>query len=169
MKRNPFLPAQDRLLLSGTPFFTILVYDSGRLIIGKWRYFCLSAIVYDAIPFLLGTILIYMRCQLSWIANYCTCAKNKKSNNLQFIAAHFDGLSVSLVACMFFPTTMVWSEAKGSTAFDLPVKEIYRLDRADNLLPSLRCFVSYLHRICCSISEKTISGYCCDKERIVLI
>ncbi|AEV30637.1 hypothetical protein SpiGrapes_2887 [Sphaerochaeta pleomorpha str. Grapes] len=149
MKRNPFLSVRDMLLFSGTAFFNILAYDNGRYIAVKWKHFCFSTIADDAIPFLPWTILTNLRGYLFWVANFRICVKNRKDNGLQFIIAHFDGLSVNLVTYILFPISMVRPDAKGSTAFAL-FREL--------ATPDLLFY-----------SEKAISECCCGKERIVLI
>ncbi len=144
MKLNRLYTKKDLLLLTGAAGFNFIVYFLGRYLSRNSFHHDLTTGFDRAVPFLPWTILIYWGCYLFWAVNYSIGVKYDKGNGLRFIMAHVIGEVVCFFAFVLYPTTMIRPEVTGSTVFDLLMKMTYQVDSADNLLPSIHCFVSWL-------------------------
>ena len=132
------------MMLAGAFFINAAVYIGGRLISQNFRHFCLVTSWDLKIPLLPWTVLIYLGCYLFWVVNYCISVKYDKENGYRFFGAHCIGEAVCFLCFVFFPTSMVRPEIEGTTIFDWLLRLTYSCDTADNLFPSLHCFVSWL-------------------------
>lgn len=132
------------MMLVGAFFINSAAYIGGRLISQSFRHFCLVTPWDLKIPLLSWTVLIYLGCYLFWIVNYCISVKYDKENGYRFFGAHCIGEAVCFLCFVFFPTSMVRPEIEGTTIFDWLLRLTYSCDTADNLFPSLHCFVSWL-------------------------
>ncbi len=124
--------------------YNSLVYSAGRLISRGFYHHNLSTKLDDIIPFIPWTILIYWGCAVFWGINYYLGIRYDKTGGRRFITAHFVGETICFILFVLFPTTMerpVIGDAEGLLSI---VELTYRMDSADNLLPSIHCFVSYL-------------------------
>ena len=124
--------------------YNSLVYSAGRLISAGSYHHNLSSGLDDIIPFIPWTILIYWGCVVFWGINYYLGILYDRSGGRGFITAHFIGETICFILFVLFPTTMerpVIADAKGLLSI---VELTYRFDSADNLLPSIHCFVSFL-------------------------
>lgn len=131
-------------LLIAACVFNILIYNGGRFISQSRFHLCLATDFDDIIPFLPWTVYIYWICYLFWIVNYILAVKQSSEEADLFIIAHFIGETVCFIAFVFMPTTMVRAEITGNTLADQIMSLTYQIDSADNLLPSIHCFVSWL-------------------------
>ena len=144
MKLINFLSVRNTLLLISAAAFNFMVYIGGKVIAGGKFHYNFTTALDEAIPVVKWTILIYLGCYAFWFANYCLGVKYDKSGSDRFIKAHFIGETVCLIAFVFLPTTMISPEFTGTGIFDFLFRLTYGVDSADNLLPSLHCFASWL-------------------------
>ena len=124
--------------------YNFLVYSAGRQISGGFYHHNLSTGLDAVIPFIPWTILIYWGCVVFWGINYYLGIRCDKSGGRRFLGAHFIGETICFIFFVLFPTTMdrpVITDVKGLAAI---VDITYKMDSADNLLPSIHCFISYL-------------------------
>ena len=131
-------------LLIGAFIINCAAFFGGRLIAHSFRHYCLVTPWDLNIPLLPWTALIYYGCFLFWAVNYCISVKVDRDNGYRFFGAHCIGEAVSFLCFVFFPTSMVRPEIEGTSVFDWILRLTYLCDAADNLFPSLHCFVSWL-------------------------
>ncbi len=132
------------LLLVSAAAFNFLVYFGSRLIASDRPHFCLATAFDSNVPALSWTVLIYCGAYLFWIVNYCLSAFFDRYGGNRFIISHFIGETVCFFAFILLPTTMLRPETAGTSVFDRWLELVYRLDKADNLMPSIHCFASWL-------------------------
>lgn len=131
------------LLVLAVPY-NFLIYYLGRYFsINKYHY-CFETSIDSLIPFIPWTIIIYWGCYIFWIVNYLLAVKYDKSDNNRFLKAHFIAETICLIFFIFLPTTMTRADLVGDSIFIKMVKATYSIDAADNLLPSIHCFASWL-------------------------
>ena len=136
------LTKRDLLLLAGAAVFNFTVYWGARLLAGEYPHYNFTLPIDRRIPFVPWTILIYWGCYIFWILNYCLSAAGTRGS--RFLAAHFLGECVCFLFFILMPTTMERPQIVETTIFDTLIKMTYSVDQADNLLPSIHCFVSWL-------------------------
>lgn len=132
------------LLLPGTVVFNFLIYYGARIPASYLKPHTLSTILDCQIPLISRTVWIYWSCFLFWIINYCISTRYDKGNGYRFIGAHYIGEVICFICFAFFPTVMVRPEIIGNTVSDWIIKLTYQYDAANNLFPSIHCFVSWL-------------------------
>ena len=142
MKMN--LSKRQIWMLAGAFLVNGAAYLGGRLISQGFRHFSLVTPWDLKIPLLSWTVLIYLGCYLFWIVNYCISVKVDQEKGYHFFAAHCIGEVICFLFFVFFPTSMVRPEIEGTTVFDWLLRLTYFFDAADNLFPSIHCFVSWL-------------------------
>ncbi len=135
---------KDLLLLAGAAAFNFSIYFLGRIIARDSVHFDFTTELDKSIPFLPWTIVIYWGAYALWIANYCLGVRFDRSGFRRALIAHFLGEVVCFLCFVFLPTTMVRAEITGTGFFDDVMRATYTVDSADNLLPSIHCFVSWI-------------------------
>lgn len=130
-------------LLFAVPY-NFLTYLGGRQLARQRYHHCLSTIFDDAVPLLPWTMIIYWGCYIFWIVNYYLGTKYDSSSNNRFIKTHYIGETIAFLCFVFFPTTMNRPQIAENGFFLDILKIQYSLDCADNLLPSIHCFASWL-------------------------
>ncbi len=144
MKQDWSLSKKQVLLLVSAVIFNFIIYNGGRRIATDLYHYRFTTAIDERIPFLPWTVLIYWGCYLFWIFNYLLGVKYDKRNGCSFIGAHFIGEAVCFIFFILFPTTMDRPENFGHSIADCLVRLTYYYDAADNLFPSIHCFVSWL-------------------------
>ena len=132
------------LLVVQAAIVNMLVYYGGKLLSRNLPHRCFATGLDAAIPLLPWTILIYFGGVLFWIVNLFIGAGNRKGGHSPMIAAHVLGEAVCFLFFVCLPTTMARPEVTGTGLCDWILRLTYRLDAADNLLPSIHCFESWL-------------------------
>ncbi len=132
------------ILLVGAAAFNFSIYYLGRSVARTFQHHELYTAVDGMIPFLPWMIVIYWGAYALWIANYFLSSFHDKSGYDRTLLAHYMGEIVCLLCFIFFPTTMVRPEVWGTGIFESLTRLTYRVDSADNLLPSIHCFVSWI-------------------------
>ena len=135
---------KDLLLLAGAAAFNFSIYFLGRIIARDSVHFDFTTELEKSIPFLPWTIVIYWGAYALWIANYCLGVRFDRSGFRRALIAHYLGEVVCFLCFVFLPTTMVRAEITGTGFFDDVMRTTYTVDSADNLLPSIHCFVSWI-------------------------
>ncbi len=132
------------LLLVGAAALNFSGYFAGRFIAHDFRHFDFTTPIDEMIPFIPWTITIYWLGYGLWVANYCLGAFFDKSGFNRALLAHYMGEVVCFLCFVFLPTTMARAEITGTGFFDRLMMGTYTVDSADNLLPSIHCFVSWI-------------------------
>ena len=131
------------LLLFAAPF-NFTVYGVGRMLAANSPHFNITSPLDRYIPLIPWTILIYWVLGFAlWIINY-TIGTLRNVDGRRFIVSHYLGEIVCFVVFVLFPTTMDRPEIQVSTIFDRLLALTYQVDKADNLLPSIHCYASWL-------------------------
>ena len=133
-----------KLRLLGAAAFNFFVYGAGRMLAQQEIHTVMTTVLDNRIPFLPWTIVIYLGCYLFWAVNYCLAVSGEQEGSSRLILAHFLGETVCFAAFVCLPATLVRPEVAGTGIFQRLVRLTYRLDQADNLFPSVHCFVSWL-------------------------
>lgn len=134
----------EAVMLVGAAVFNFLVYFGGRFLAADLHHFDFTTALDRRIPLQPWMILIYWGCYLFWIVNYILSVKTGREEGKRFITAHFIGEVCCFLAFVFLPAAMVRPEVTGTTPAEELLKMTYRIDSADNLFPSIHCFVSWL-------------------------
>lgn len=134
----------DLALLIQAALVNWLVYNGGRMISRNLPHHCLATEIDGMIPVLPWTILIYWGGTLFWSFNYYLGAKNRRAGYSSMSAAHVIGEICCFFAFISLPTTMTRPEITGVSLCNQLLRLTYRYDHADNLLPSIHCFTSWL-------------------------
>jgi len=144
MSKKTGLTEAQLFLLPGTAVFNALIYNGGRALGAAYPSHSLSVWLDSRIPFSPVTVMIYWGCIVFWIVNYYLGARYDTGRGYRFLCAHFIGETVCFLLFAFFPTTMSRPEITGSSISERILSLTYRLDEANNLFPSVHCFVSWL-------------------------
>ncbi|MCR5791864.1 MAG: phosphatase PAP2 family protein [Lachnospiraceae bacterium] len=120
------------------------VYYFSRVIAGGAYHHSLGWEFENYIPLLPWTVIIYFGCYLFWIANYILCTRFDSAQAKRFLWADMMGKVVCFLCYVLYPTTMVRPEITGSGIFNEGMRFLYAVDAADNLFPSIHCFVSWM-------------------------
>ena len=121
-----------------------LAYQGAR-VLSFWRFHYNFSLPLDAeIPLLPWTQLIYFGAFLFWTVNLYLCSQQPREEADRLFCADILVKLVSFVIFVIVPTTNVRPEVTGSGFFEYTLRLLYRIDRADNLFPSLHCSLSWL-------------------------
>ena len=109
-----------------------------------WRYQDFTSSIDLAIPVLPWTIIIYIGTFLFWAVCLFFGSLQPREKSDRLFCAGFISKVISFVFFVVLPTTYVRPEIQGSGLFDFALRLIYRIDRGDNLFPSIHCSASWL-------------------------
>jgi membrane-associated phospholipid phosphatase len=124
--------------------YNFFVYIGTRILFPNKEYFDLSLPIDSMIPFLPWTMSIYLICFGFWAVNYILAVRFDHAQARRFVLAHCIGETVCLLCFTLLPVTMERPVPDVTTFFGALCDLVYRMDPADNLLPSLHCYVSWL-------------------------
>ena len=134
---------QFLLLMAVLPFNGFIYYGARLLTRGSIHY-SLALNADFTIPYVSWTIMIYWGCFIFWTINYLICMKYDKGDGYRFILSHFIGEAICFLIFITLPTTMKRAEPGLSGLSNQLVQLTYSFDEANNLFPSIHCFVSWL-------------------------
>lgn len=132
------------VLLFGAFAYNFIVYLGGRSISRNLYHYNLTSYIDDIIPLQSWMVIIYLGAYLFWAVNYYLSVKYDTSTNERFIISHMIGETVCLAAFILLPTTMNRPLITGTSVFDQLLKLVYAVDKPDNLMPSIHCYLSWL-------------------------
>lgn len=141
---DKLMPSYARLPLCIVVIFNFSVYFLSRQFAMNRTHYVLSSSLDEQIPLVPWTVLIYFGCYFYWIVYYLYCSGLDKERGLQFLLADIFGKIVCAFCYTLFPTTMVRPEVTDPGIWNDMIRLLYQLDPADNLFPSLHCFISWL-------------------------
>lgn len=136
-------PFQLTLLLLAAGY-NFTVYSAGRILASDKSHLSFMCVIDEKIPLLPWMTVIYLGCYFFWIAGYILAVKGEKEERDRFFLAHFMGETVSFLCFVFLPTTLTRPKLMNSSIFEKMLNFVYSIDAADNLFPSLHCFISWL-------------------------
>ncbi len=132
------------LLMALCGLYNFAVYCTARFITSDRMHYNITTPLDEAIPFIPAAVYIYWGCVIFWIVNYYIGINNPDNDTFRFFKAHIIGETVCFFVFVFFPATMDRPVIAGTGIAESILKLTYEADRADNLLPSIHCFVSWL-------------------------
>lgn len=138
------LTKENLLLLLFSAPFNFAIYYLARYLTKARYHYCLLTPIDEMIPLIPWTIIFYWGCYVVWVINYCLCVICDENQSGKFIKTHYIGETICFIIMIIFPTIMPRPEILGTDFFSRMVNAQYTIDAADNLFPSIHCFVSYL-------------------------
>lgn len=146
--RIMWMPLILTLTLNSITYFGSRQFTSNRY------HFDLSNPLDDGIPFVPWTVVIYLGCYVFWVINYVIGCRQERDRAFRFISADFAAKLVCLFCYMAFPTTNTRPVIEGSSVWEELMRLLYRMDAADNLLPSIHCLTSWFCFLAVRKNEK---------------
>lgn len=143
MKR-PFFTKQLLGRMAVALLVNLAVYYGSRLLSGDGPRRCLATGLDRALPLLPWTVFFYWGGFLFWLVSYAVGMRLDHGGPGRFLTAHVLGELVCFACFILFPTTMTRPEVSGHGLGAMLLRLTYRLDRPDNLFPSIHCFASWL-------------------------
>lgn len=156
---NKILPPYSRIPLLITVTLNCSVYWGARLIAGDWPHHNIETGADRAIPLIEWTVIIYFLCYIFWVVNYIIGSSFGKKQCYRFLMADWLGKVVCFVFYVAYPTTNTRPEIVGDGIWDQAMRYLYLADAADNLFPSIHCFVSWICYIGVRGNKKIPLGY----------
>ena len=141
---NRIFPAYSRIPLVFTLALNCSVYWGARIIAGEWTHHNIEASWDRAIPLVEWTVVIYLLCYVFWVVNYLIGSSFGKAQCYRFLMADWIGKAVCFLCYVVYPTTNTRPEIVGDGIFSQAMQWLYQADAADNLFPSIHCFVSWI-------------------------
>lgn len=135
---------RETLLLLAALGYNLLVYNGGRFLARNLPHTDLSTPLDAMIPLVPATILIYLGCYLFWAINYTIGVYSESLLQKRLLAAHFIGETAAFLCFVLLPTTMARPCIAGNSPYDYLLQVTYAVDEANNLFPSIHCFVSWI-------------------------
>lgn len=158
-KKTLLIPKATWLPLILTFVCNDIAYFGTRLLTSDKKHYDLSNVLDEQIPFVPWTILIYWGCYLFWIVNYVIGCRQDKEEAFRFLGADLFSKIICLVCFLVFPTTNTRPMIEGHTIWEEGMRLLYRIDAADNLLPSIHCLASWLSFIAVRNNERIPKWY----------
>ena len=121
-----------------------LCYECGRLLSRGRAHADLTLPLDGRIPVLPWTVAVYFGCFAFWFLIARVVARQPKRAADRFFCAFLLGHAVCFLFFVLFPTTNVRPALSGAGVWDDLLRFLYRIDEADNLFPSIHCFISWL-------------------------
>lgn len=141
---NRILPSYNRIPLVFTLALNCFVYWGARAIAGEWYHHNIETSWDQAIPLVEWTVVIYFLCYIFWVVNYMIGSSMGKVQCYRFLMADWIGKVVCFICYVLYPTTNTRPEIIGDGIFSQAMRYLYETDAADNLFPSIHCFVSWI-------------------------
>ncbi len=99
----------------------------------------------NMIPFLPWTISVYLGCFLFWCITYAWIVLQPNAFRNRFFCTDILAKGVCLIIFLALPTTNIRPVvSEEPNIWNFLMSFLYSVDSADNLFPSLHCFVSWL-------------------------
>lgn len=144
MRLDKIIPRFAVLPLITVVIVNFSVYGGARLLMANAHHYSLAIPLDEWFPFLPWTVTIYLGCYLFWIANYILATRYDRRDMTRFVASDLSGKAVCFLLFLLLPSTIDRPEIVGSGIFNDLMRLVYTVDAADNLFPSIHCFVSWL-------------------------
>lgn len=122
------------------------VYYGARVLnqlLGR-RYLDMTTWLDRLIPLAPPWLGVYFLCYLFWGVCYWRVLRGEPANAERLFRADLLAKAICLVIFLALPTTNQRPEIIGTGFWEEGMRLLYRIDRADNLFPSIHCLVSWL-------------------------
>lgn len=143
-RMNRIISRKGLLLLILALGVNCFAYYGGRLLALDRYQIDMTTSLDRAIPIVPWMILIYLGCYLFWGINYLLSVRFDEKDAIHFVKAHVLGEIVCFLCFVFLPTTMERASIAGNGLMDQIFRLVYTVDEANNLFPSIHCYVSWL-------------------------
>nr|MCR4923019.1 hypothetical protein [Lachnospiraceae bacterium] len=146
--RYSVLPLLAMLAMNGLAYFGTRVFTSTRF------HYNIETPLDNLLPFVPAFIIIYLAAYFQWIYCYIRIGHEDKSYCYRIFFGEIIAKLLCLIIFMSFPTTLSRPDVRGSGIFERLVAQLYAMDAADNLFPSIHCLESWAcYRGCSNISS----------------
>ncbi len=159
LKDKKIIPDFALFPLIAVVIYNFLVYCGARWLVRDSVHYNITSPIDGAIPFLPWTVFIYLIAYVFWIAGYILSTRFDRTQAYRFCLADLLGKTVCLFFFVFMPCTLSRPEITGGGFTDSVVALVYQVDKADNLFPSIHCFVSFLCWLGVKNNHRIPKGY----------
>jgi len=154
-----WIPAYGLLtLITGFTLNSVVYWGTQQLMASSYHYDFTTSLD-RKVPFVKEWIVIYVGCYIFWVINYILIAREGKEKCYRFATADIMSRLICAVFFIIIPTTNVRPIVAGSDIFSSLVSNIYMIDSATNLFPSIHCMVSWFCFIGIRKSKKIPGWY----------
>ena len=108
------------------------------------RHYVMALPLDEALPLVCAFIAIYLLAYLQWGISYLMIAREGEGYCRQVVLGDVLAKVITLAIFLAIPTTMTRPEIAGGGLFEKLTALIYRIDRPENLFPSIHCLESWL-------------------------
>ena len=141
---NKIVPLYAIFPLLVVVIYNFLVYCGARWLVRDSVHYNFETPLDESVPLVSWTVYIYLLAYVFWIIGYILATRFDREQAYRFCLADLIGKTVCLIFFVFLPCTLSRPEITGGGFTDRVVALVYQIDKADNLFPSIHCFVSYL-------------------------
>ena len=137
LPRYMWIPLILALVCNSVAYFGTRIYTTSKY------HYILSSKLDDMIPLVPYWIIIYWGCYLFWGINYVLGCRQDKDEAYRFISADFLAKIICMIIFILFPTTNIRPVIVGGDFWNDAMLNLYSMDAADNLFPSIHCLTSW--------------------------
>ena len=153
------LPIYAWIPLGSALLLNCLVYFGTRLVTTDRYHYMMQTPVDDRLPFLSWFIIFYFLAYVQWIIGFILACRESEKVCFHLLSAEIIAKLICLFCFLAFPTTIVRPAFSGHSVFDGLIRMLYKIDRPDNLFPSLHCLESWFCLRSCKYLKKTPPWY----------
>lgn len=131
---------------AGMVLFTVncITYYGTRLITTHAMHHSMKLPIDDWIPFCPFFISVYIVAFVQWGVGFYLIIREGKENCCRLLITDLVVMLCCLFCYLYYPTTIVRPEIEKDGIWGCLTVTVYRLDRPDNLFPSLHCAFSWI-------------------------
>lgn len=145
--KGPVIPLYAVFPLLACITVNFIVYCGTDYITGGWKHYDLTLPIDRAVPVVPAFVSVYLGCYVFWIVNYILIARQGEEHCIRFVTADMMSRIVCGLFYFILPTTNVRPEIVGTGVWEILLRQIYQIDAATKLFPSIHCLVSWLSYI----------------------
>lgn len=142
-KHDSFLAWEMTFPLIGALLANLIAYNGTRIVTENFHHHNLTSYLDEEIPLIPWTVCIYLGCYLFWAINYIIGCKQDRDEAYRFISADFFAKTICFLIFLIFPTTTIRPHITGNSIWNSLMRNLYFMDAADNLFPSIHCLTSW--------------------------
>lgn len=144
MKKQTFLSNHGKKLLILAFLYNCFIFFCSRPLAAGKPHYNMAIPLDDKIPVIPWMVVIYLGCYLFWAVNYVLAVRGDDRRGDRFVLGHMIGEAIVFLCFLFLPTTMERAQLAGENIWEKLLLLVYAVDPADNLFPSIHCFLSWM-------------------------
>ncbi|MBQ8292476.1 MAG: phosphatase PAP2 family protein [Bacilli bacterium] len=156
LKRNSFAITCQLIVV----IIQLLAYSGTRLINGNMNSYNIAIDIIDNnIPFINWFIIIYIACYPWWYVGPLLVLRYNRKRYYEYLTSAAIGYIIAGIIYIVLPTEIQRPIIENDSFLNMVVNFIYKMDTpANNLFPSLHCFISWNCYLCIR-GEKEVPTY----------